>query len=150
VRRVRESTKIEVIDFESWNEPFGYFMNLFKTIPLPNGLFMEVWDTSRPIAINTVKVGLMLKVKIEIKPEYFENPDQFETTRKIFGADLIFEYNKERSFVEKDAKDAVFTELLDEFKENSLAYISRPTFPSKLAKSKYLEIQKHPYKYQPH
>ena len=125
-------------------------MNLFKTIPLPNGLSMEIWDASRPIAVDTVKVGLAIKVKIAIKPEYFENPDQFEATKKIFGPELIFEYNKERTFVDKDSKEAVFTELLNEFKENSLDYISRPTFPSKMAKSKYLDIQKHPYKYQPH
>ncbi len=124
-------------------------MDLIKTIPLPNGLSLEVWDASRPIATDTVKVGLTIRIKIELKPAYFENPGQFETTRNIFGPELIFEYKKERTFVEKNSKKAVFSELLDEFKENSLDYISRPDFPSKFAKSKYLEIQKHPYKYQP-
>jgi hypothetical protein len=123
-------------------------MKLIETIPLPNGLEIEVWDASRSVAADTVRVDLIIKMTVEIKREYFREPDQYQKTRDAFGPEIVFEYKKERSFVPKESGRAVFYELLKEFKANSLDYISRPDFPSRFVLSKYAEIQKNPYKFQ--
>lgn len=123
-------------------------VNKVDTVSLPNGLSLEIWNHSRLIAADTVKVNLMVKIRIEMKPEYFQNPEQYEITRNVFGSEVFYEYGKERTFVDKSLKDAVFGRLLEEFKENSLDYISRPDFAARFANSRFIEIQKNPYKYQ--
>lgn len=122
-------------------------MHLRKMIELPNGLSLEIWNRSRLIAADTAKVNLVVKIRIELKPEYFQNAEQYEITRNVFGPEVFFEYAKERTFVDKDMEDAVFDRLLDEFKENSLDYISRPDFAARFARSRFMEIQRNPYKY---
>jgi len=119
-------------------------MHLIKTIPLPNALEIEIWDASRPIAAYTVRIELVIKISVEVKREYFENPEQYEMTRKAFGSDALFEYRKERSFVPLEMKQAAFDELLSEFMRNSLEYLSKPNFPSRFILSKYRELQNIP------
>ncbi len=125
-------------------------MNLVDTIELPNGLKMEIWNASRLIAADTVKVDLIIRIKVGLRPEYFPSPDQFELTRKIFGPEVVFEYRKERSFIAKDLRDSTFDKLLEEFRSTSLDYISKPNFPSRFALSKYMDVKKNPYKYKNH
>ena len=122
-------------------------MNLVEEIPLPNGLTAEVWNNSIPIAADTTKVSLLIKVKVPLLPSYFNAHEQYETVTKILGVEIFFEYKKERTFVKNKDKEAVFLELLTEFKENSLAYLGKSTFPRGFAMSKYRDIQKDFYKY---
>ena len=122
-------------------------MHLVEEIPLPNGLTVEVWDKSIPIAADTTKVSLAITVKVPLLPSYFTARDQYEMVRKILGPEIVFEYSKERSFVKNRDREAVFQELLVNFKENSLAYLGRSSFPRGFALSRYRDIQKNFYKY---
>jgi hypothetical protein len=65
------------------------------------------------------------------------------------GTEIFFEYKGERAFVKDSEKNTVFQQLLDNFKKNSLPYLSRPSFPASLALSKYRDIEKSSYKYNP-
>ena len=122
-------------------------MQLFEHIPLPNGLVAEVYDLSSPIAADTTKVEMVIKIKVELRPDYFSAPAHFEQTRKIFGSDIFYEYRMGQSFVNTEEKEKVFGALLDSFKKDSLPYLSGEKFPGRLAMSKYTEILKNPYKY---
>jgi hypothetical protein len=118
-----------------------------EQIPLPNGLIVEVWDNSRPIAADTMSVKLLIRSKVELHPSYFIKAEHFELVRNIFGPDIFFEYTKERSFVNNSEKDTVFQELLNSFKKDSFPYLSRTTFPRDFALSKYWDIEKNRFKY---
>jgi hypothetical protein len=122
-------------------------MILVEEIPMPNGLIVEIWDKSVSIAADTTKVALLIRIRVELRPSYFTKPDHHELVRKIMGPEIFFEYKKERAFVRDKEKDVVFQELLDNFKKTSLPYLSRPSFPSSFALSKYRDIQKNSYKY---
>jgi hypothetical protein len=122
-------------------------MILVEEIPMPNGLIVEIWDKSVSIAADTTKVALLIRIRVELRPSYFTKPDHHELVRKIMGPEIFFEYKKERAFVRDKEKDVVFQELLDNFKKTSLPYLSRPSFPSSFALSKYWDIQKNSYKY---
>ena len=122
-------------------------MILVEEIPMPNGLIVEIWDKSVSIAADTTKVALLIRIRVELQPSYFTKPDHYELVRKIMGPEIFFEYKKERAFVRDKEKDVVFQELLDNFKKTSLPYLSRPSFPSSFALSKYWDIQKNSYKY---
>jgi hypothetical protein len=122
-------------------------MKLVEEIPLANGLKVEVWDKSISIAADTTKVELLIRSKVELKPSYFIKPEHFELVRKVLGPEIFFEYSKERPFIQNKKKDAVFQELLDSFKKDSMPYLSKPIFPRNFALSKYWNIEKNRYKY---
>lgn len=122
-------------------------MHLVEEITLPNSLVVEVWDNSRPISDDTIQVRLIIKTKIDMKEEYFSEPEHCEQVKKVFGPEIFYEYQKERTFVNKNEKDRVFTEFLNDFKKDSLPYMAKPQFPARFAVSKYQEIQKRFYKY---
>ncbi len=124
-----------------------FYMILVEEIPMPNGLIVEIWDKSVSIAADTTKVALLIRIRVELRPSYFTKPDHHELVRKIMGPEIFFEYKKERAFVRDKEKDVVFQELLDNFKKTSLPYLSRSSFPSSFALSKYWDIQKNSYKY---
>jgi hypothetical protein len=124
-----------------------FYMILVEEIPMPNGLIVEIWDKSVSIAADTTKVALLIRIRVELQPSYFTKPDHYELVRKIMGPEIFFEQKRERAFVRDKEKDVVFQELLDNFKKTSLPYLSRPSFPSSFALSKYWDIQKNSYKY---
>ncbi len=122
-------------------------MELVEVIPLPNDLTVEVWDQSRPIASDTSKVDIFFRMKVDLDPSYFINPEHYQLVKKVFGPQIFFEYRMERAFVNNREKDAAFQELLAAFKKNTLPYLSKPAFPRNLAISKHRDIEKNPYKY---
>jgi len=122
-------------------------MKLVEEIPLPNGLVAEIWDQSRAISADTTKVTLLVRIRLTLKKEYFSNPGQLRITQRIFGPDIYYELKKERTFVSSTEAGHVFRGFLEEFKRDALPYLSREKFPAGFARSKYLDIQKHPYKY---
>jgi hypothetical protein len=122
-------------------------MLLAEKIPMTSSLTVEVWDKSVSIAADTTKVALLIRIRVELQPSYFAKPDHYELVRKIMGPEIFFEYKKERAFVRDREKNVVFQELLDNFKKNSLPYLSRSSFPASFALSKYREIEKNSYKY---
>lgn len=120
---------------------------LIEEIALSNGLTLEVWDQSRPIAKDTDKVTLYICAPIPLDPDFFSENTQFEKMRKCFGNTLLFEYKNERSFVAKADRDQVFRQFLDIFKKDTLTYLSTPDFARRYALSKYRDVEKNPYQY---
>ncbi|MEA3471628.1 MAG: hypothetical protein U9R24_07910 [Thermodesulfobacteriota bacterium] len=122
-------------------------MGLVKEIPLLNNLVVEVWDHSREIATDTTKVELVIKIKVAVKNEYFDNPEHLDMVTRIFGKEIFYEYKKERTFVNREEKEKIFNELLDDFTKSTLPYIGKPDFPSRFVLSKLSDIQKRPHRY---
>ena len=122
-------------------------MKLFERIPLPNGLEAEVYDLSRPIAVDTTKVEMLIKIRVTLRPEYFAASAHFEQTRKVFGPEICYEYRTGQSFVANEEKEAVFGALLESFKKDALPYLSGGKFPGRFAMSRFMDILKNPYKY---
>ena len=122
---------------------------LIETITLPNGLILELWDTSRPMAGDRWRVSLLAKVEVPVVPEYFSTLDNgeqaYQELLSAYGFPLVFTQEKNRHFVdEKDSKN-VFAELCQRFKDNLLSYLGNPRFASLYAMKKYgdLQNQKH-------
>jgi hypothetical protein len=122
-------------------------MGLVKEIPLSNHLVVEVWDHSRAIATDTTKVELAIKINVIVKNEYFDNPEHFDMVTRIFGKEISYEYKKERTFVHREEKEKIFSELLDDFIISTIPYIEKPDFPSRFVLSKLSDIQKRPHRY---
>lgn len=122
-------------------------MILVEDIALDNELRVEIWDASRAIAADTVKVEVLISVRIPLLAEYFDDPAHYDLVKKVHGAELRYEYRKERTFVHRGDREKVLTELVSDFKKGSLRYIGNAAFPRKLALSKLRDIMQHTYKY---
>jgi hypothetical protein len=131
----------------TWKETSGMAMRLIETIPLENGLTVEVRDNSRPIAADTTKVELLFRVTVPLNPGDWSCPAHYETVRRVFGDTPRFEYRAGRSFVRSAAVEAVSQELRNAFRRDSLAYLSRPDFSRRFTLAKYREIEENPYRY---
>lgn len=123
-------------------------MKLIEEIYLVNGLQLNIFDLSRPIAADTVKVEISVQSKIDLKESYFPDPRDYAQVKKIFGDIFSYEYKMGRSFVAKENQEAICKELLCTFKSNSLHYLSSINFPQKLALATLKDIKNNPYKYQ--
>jgi len=123
-------------------------MNLIEEIQLANGLKLKIFDLSRPIAADTVKVEISFQTKIFLKKSYFTDPQDYATVKNIMGEKLSYEHKLERSFVPENNEDSVRDDLINTFKNNSLDYLASVDFPKKMALSLLRDIKKNPYKYQ--
>jgi len=118
-----------------------------EEISLPNQLTVEVYDQSRAIAQDTVKVIFIARVRVAVKDAYFDRREHYKMTQKVFGPEVLFEHMNERSFVPVRDREKVFREFEGHFKKDVLPYISKPHFASRFVLSKYQDIRKNPWKY---
>jgi len=125
-------------------------MNLIEEIKLANGLILKIFDLSRTIAADTVKVEISFQTKIYLKESYFTDAQDYAQVKNTMGDELAYEHKLERSFVPKENEDSVRDDLINTFKSNSLEYLAAVNFPKKMAMSILKDIKKNPYKYNPH
>jgi hypothetical protein len=125
-------------------------MKLIEEIKLVNGLKLKIFDISRPIAADTVKVEIAFQTKIPLKKSYFTNTQDYAQVKNIMGDELTYENKRVRSFVYEKDQDSVREDLINTFKKNSLDYVASVNFPQKLALSMLKDIKNNPYKYHPH
>ena len=123
--------------------------NLIETITLPNGLILELWDKSRPMAGDRWLISLLAKMEVPVLPEYFSTLDNGEKAHRdllaAYGDPLVFTQEKTRHFVdEKDTKD-MLAELCQRFKDNLVSYLANPKFPSRYTLKKYGDLQDRQY-----
>jgi hypothetical protein len=123
--------------------------NLIETIKLPNGLLLELWNQSRPMAGDRWLISLLAKVEVPVLPEHFSTLDNGEQACRdllaAYGNPLVFTQEKNRHFVdEKDSKD-VLAGLCQRFKDNLLSYLGNPRFASLYVMKKYGDLQDRQY-----
>ncbi|KFO67400.1 hypothetical protein ER57_10975 [Smithella sp. SCADC] len=125
-------------------------MNLIEELKLANGLILKIFDLSRTIAADTVKVEISFQTKIYLKESYFTDAQDYDQVKNTMGDELAYEHKLERSFVPQKNEDTVRDDLINTFKSNSLDYLAAVNFPKKMAMSILKDIKKNPYKYHPH
>jgi len=123
-------------------------MTLYEKIPLPNGLTLEIWDYSRQIAGDTIKVELVAQIAVAFHAHYFSNKDHYDKLVKTIGPQGCYEHRKVRTFVTNTQQEDVFQELLSSFKEGTLPYLSREDFPRQFTRLKFRDIEQNWYKYE--
>ncbi|OGP68565.1 MAG: hypothetical protein A2W27_05990 [Deltaproteobacteria bacterium RBG_16_44_11] len=122
-------------------------MSKIEEIYLANGLKLNVFDLSRQIADDTVKVEISIQTEIDLEKSYFSCPQDYNCVKSIFGDKLTYEHKMEKSFVFLENQESVREELINTFKNNSLNYLASENFPLKLALSRLKDIKNNPYKY---
>ena len=118
---------------------------LLEKTTLPNGLILEIWDTSRLMAGDRWLVSLLAKVEVTVLPEYFSTLDDGEQAYQdlvaTHGTSLVFSQEKVRPFVDEKEIQDVLTRLCQRIKDNLVAYLGNPKFASLYVLKKYGDLQ---------
>ena len=118
---------------------------LVDEMTLDNGITLELWDESRPLAGDRWMVSFVARIQVPVEPEYFKAEENegltLEVVRKAIGDHAAYVREKQSSFVDEKEKDREFNRLKDDFLETNLAYLSSPGFPRRLIMKAYDESQ---------
>jgi hypothetical protein len=114
--------------------------------PLRNGLTLEVWDLSRPVAGDRCQVVLEARIRIPLEvmalPE--DTPSRKAEIIAALGPELVYTRREERNFIA--AKDV--PSLLEEMETRLLAlgpaYLGHRDFGVRFIRKKYQEYQEKP------
>jgi hypothetical protein len=116
---------------------------LADKIGLENGLTLELYDCSRPVAGDRWLVSFVARIEVDVKSEYFEGrhrPDvSLEGIRAAVGERVLYRHEKRRNFIAESEKGEVFEGLKERFLGANLGYLASPDFPYKLILRKYQE-----------
>ncbi len=112
-----------------------------EKIRLDNGLTLELFDDSKPVAGDRWLVSFSARIEVEVKPEYFEGdkslPFAFENVRAALAGKATYSCEKTRNFVAWTEKEEAFNGLKERFLESNLRYLSRPDFGRRLISNEY-------------
>ena len=128
-----------------YSKALGMPKKLIETITLPNGLILELWDESRPMAGDRWLIALLARVEVPVLPEYFSTLNNSEQAYRDllagYSDPLVFTQEKTRSFVDEKNIQSVLRELCQRFKDNLLSYLGNPRFASLYVMKKYGDLQ---------
>lgn len=115
---------------------------LVEAIDLPNGLKLEFWDESRPVAGDRWYVGLRALVPIPMA----QTSERWEKTilllKEALGKEACYQHLMERHFISCEKVPSVLGEMRQSFLANSLGYLSHPEFAKRFLVSKARELEK--------
>ena len=119
--------------------------NPLRTIPLGNGLMLEIYDQSRKVAGDRWLVKLVVKINIPIERLSGDTgalrPDDVRAIQASCGNYIRFEQKLERNFIDGKQKDAVFQDLMTSYLNRARGYLSHPDFPQQCALRDYRKRQ---------
>jgi hypothetical protein len=114
---------------------------------LDNGLVLEMYDRSRPVAGDRWMVGFGARIEVVVKPGLLSDLAtsnlSFEDLRRVVGEKAVYRYEKVRNFIDAEQKADVFRALKENFLKTNLVYLSSVQFPRKLILRNYFDAQ-HP------
>ena len=119
---------------------------LIEKNTLENNLELIIFRRYKHTAGDRCQVTFEAGIDVEIKGEYFEdqalNNLDIDNARALLGEKTSYCYSKTRNFVAESERGKIFSDLKQQFLDNSLTYISSPSFPARLIKRNYTIAQK--------
>jgi hypothetical protein len=116
---------------------------LLSRLLLNNGLTLEFWDYSRPIAGDRWFVLLEVRIAIPIRldtlpPELRWQADQVKET---LGDEIIFSQKNERNFIAATEASKILKDMQDSFLDMAPRYFGHPDFAARFIRGKFAEKQ---------
>lgn len=119
---------------------------LIKTLNLKNGLQLNLYDGSRKLVGDRWLLTLIARMDVPVtevlKRHGRELTENIDEIKDMIGETVLFEKKREKIFVDKTEKDAVFNALCDMFLNSALNYLSKEAFPLKYILKTYREAVK--------
>lgn len=111
---------------------------------LANGLILELWDHSRPVAGDRWYVSLSTRIAVPVRadtlpPELKALAEQVVTA---LGDEIIFTRKEERNFISAAEFPVLLQEMQDRVLKLAPGYFGHPDFAAKFIQGKFAERQK--------
>jgi hypothetical protein len=117
---------------------------LLESIPLENGLTLEILDACRITAGDRWLVHLIARIRVPAAPGLLDSiPDGrrlLEILKRECGETLEYRADLKRHFVSREDRDRVFQEFRDIVRGEKRPYLSHPEFPRRFALSCLSEL----------
>jgi len=124
----------------------GNMENPVKTIPIAEGILLEIHDLSRNLTKDIWEIKLLFRAKIPVEEKLFTAEDlrkyRIAELTEALGPSVVFEVVRERKFVREKDRNESFQSLVDDFLKNSGSYLLQPGFCGKFVLRKFHESQK--------
>lgn len=116
---------------------------LKSCLTLPNGLTLELWDCSRPVAGDRWQVVFEARINIPISENLPKSsgPPLIDQIKTALGPEVHFCQQKVRNFIAADQVQEVFEGLQARFLESTQAYLGHRDFPGKFILKKFSDYQ---------
>jgi hypothetical protein len=110
---------------------------------LNNGLSLEFWDYSRPIAGDRWFVLLEVRIAIPIRPDTLppELRGKADQVKEALGDEIIFSHKNERNFIAATEAPKILKNLQDSFLDMAPGYFGHPDFAARFIRGKFAEKQ---------
>ncbi len=110
---------------------------------LSNGLTLELWDHSRPVAGDRWFVCLAARIAIPVRPETLPPELQAQAERVIgaLGGELIFSRQEERNFIAASEAPAVLKDMQERLLAQAPGYFGHAEFAARFIRKKFVEHQ---------
>jgi hypothetical protein len=116
---------------------------LFSRHPLDNGLILEFWDQSRPMAGDRWLVVLEARIVIPVGAATLP-PDlkgqEAEISRSL-GPEIVFSQRDQRIFIAADEYPATLKEIEARLSTLAPSYLGHPEFPGRFIQKRFREFQ---------
>jgi hypothetical protein len=112
--------------------------------PLPNGLYLELWDQSGPIAGDRWFVLLETRIAVPVSPETLppELKSLGDQVVKALGCEIIFSQKDERNFIGAPEFPGLLKEMQDRVLALATSYFGHRDFAARFIRVKFAERQK--------
>ena len=116
---------------------------LISRHPLNNGLYIEFWDHSRPIAGDRWFVLLEVRITIPIRPETLppELLGQAGQVKEVLGDEINFSHKDVRNFIAASEAPKILKDMQNRFLDMAPAYFGHPDFAARFIRGKFAEKQ---------
>jgi hypothetical protein len=110
---------------------------------LENGLVLEFWDLSRPLAGDRRFVCLEARIAIPIRAETLppEVKAQHAQVVKALGEEIIFSQRQERNFIAASHAPALLQDMQDRILALSPGYFGHADFAARFIRKKIAALQ---------
>jgi hypothetical protein len=116
---------------------------LFSRHALDNGLILEFWDLSRPMAGDRWLVVLDARLAIPVVAATLP-PDlrsQEAEISRALGPEIVFSQRNERIFIAADEYPATLKEIEARLLALALSYLGHPEFAGRFIRKRFTEFQ---------
>uniref|UniRef100_A0A7C3Z348 Uncharacterized protein n=1 Tax=Desulfobacca acetoxidans TaxID=60893 RepID=A0A7C3Z348_9BACT len=117
--------------------------NLLYRRTLPNGLILEFYDRSRPMAGDRWQVILEVRLPITVSAAILP-PDLADRAQEVIaalGPEVIFIQQEVRHFIDRREVSALLTEMQTRLLQGLEGYLGHPEFGGRFIRKKFAEYQ---------
>lgn len=116
---------------------------LFSRHPLNNGLILEFWDLSRPMAGDRWLVVLEARIAIPVGAATLplDLMGQEAEISRALGPEIVFSQQDQRIFIAADEYPAILKEIEARLLALAPSYLGHPEFAGRFIRKRFTEFQ---------